>query len=294
MDPEVAAGQEPEQTAGTVTPEQGAAPVNAEQESREPEKYVSAGEFKRRFSRLEDQLNTAIQYMAAQNRPAQAPAQTSVGEPTDEELYTLATQYAGTPDGQRYYAEWTRRQARKEVQQAQQAQSGQNIVRGRLQKLMQQYPVLNDGSHPLTQAMNSKFQGFLAIGYPRNEGTLLEAAQEAISDNPHLVTELYSQTSRAGEHARQSATRSAQSGMTGSTVRQGPPRREGQAREATEAEVGLARRMNLMPNPKHPEEKTVEQRVRGAKERFLKRQNEGLSTIDPRMLPVVERMSEEF
>jgi hypothetical protein len=47
-------------------------------------------------------------------------------------------------------------------------------------------------------------------------------------------------------------------------------------------------------NPRRPDEKTPEQRAAGAKKRFLERQQAGLSTIDPRMLPVVERMQEEF
>lgn len=276
MADEVQAGETPEQTAAAVNAEQGAAPGNAEQEARQPE-YVTAGEFKRRFGRLEDQLNTAIQYMAVARQPAQQAPQQRSAAPTDEELWSQAQQ------GDRLaFEEYQGRIAERKIAQARAAQTGNELVTGRLNALRAKYPVLDDGSHPLTQVMNSNLQSLLAAGYPRNQATLLEAANMAITDRPDLVSDLYSQGARANEHSRQSATRSAQSGMTTGSPRQ-EPIRQGNVRELSDKEMDLARRMGLTP-----------EKAKGAKERFLKRQQQGLSTIDPRMIPVVERMAEDF
>lgn len=276
------AGDEPEQTAPTVTGEQGAAPENAEQPTGQAEKYITAGEFNRKLGRLqEDQQRTLtmLQYIAAQQQQVrpQAPVSQGAAPLTDEELWTRAQQ-----GDQEAFREWTRREARREYESRQQTAGKQTLVEAQLNALARRYPVLNDSSHPLTQKAHTAYQLLVNAGYPANRATLLEAATTAIADSPDLVSELYSQGAQAREHSRQSGVRSAQSGVTGASYRNEPaPRREGQVRDTSAPEADLARRMGIK-DPK------------AAKERFLKRQQAGQSTIDPRMLPIVERSMEDF
>lgn len=278
MADEVRAGDEPEQTAGTVNPEQAAGTVTPEQGTRGPE-YVSAGEFGRRMGKLETRLETMLQYIAAQQAQArpQAPQQQSVGVPTDEELWSRAQ--AGDRDA---FVEHQRRISAREYDARQQTTGRQTLVESQIQALAQRYPALNDSSHPLAQKAQTAYQLLVQAGYPATRATLLDAAKTAIADSPDLVADIYSQGAQAREHARQSGVRTAQSGVTGATYRQEPaPRREGQVRDTSGPEADLARRMGIK-DPK------------GAKERFLKRQQAGQSTIDPRMLPIVERSMEDF
>jgi hypothetical protein len=178
--------------------------------------------------------------------------------------------------------EHQRRISAREYEARQQTTGRQNLVEVQLAALAQKYPVLNDTSHPLTQKAQTAYQLLVNAGYPANRATLLEAAKTAIADSPELVSDIYSQGAQAREHARQSGVRTAQSGVTGATYRQDPaPRREGSVRDVSGPEADLARRMGIK-DPK------------GAKERFLKRQEAGQSTIDPRMLPIVERSMENF
>jgi hypothetical protein len=280
-----------EQQAPAETGEQGAGTGTPEQATGQPEKYVSAGEFGRRFGKLETQLQTMMSYIAAQQQAAvQRPQvqQPTQGVPTDEELWSAAQ----TGDRQAF-EEYQRRIARREVQAQQQTTGRQNLVESQLTALAQKYPVLNDGSHPLTQKAQTAYQLLVNAGYPANRATLLEAAKTAIADSPDLIAEEYGKSAVAREHARQSGVRTAQSGVTGATYRQEPRSQQQSRVSVNEVEAGLAARM-LPYNPRRPDEKTPEQRAAGAKKRFLERQQAGLSTIDPRMLPVVERMQEDF
>ena len=68
--------------------------------------------------------------------------------------------------------------------------------------------------------------------------------------------------------------------MTGATYRQDTPRAE-KKKELSAAEADLARRMGV----KDPQ---------GAKERFLKRQQSGQSSISHTLLPAIERSLEDF
>jgi hypothetical protein len=278
-----------EQTAGAENPEQNAGTETPEQASGQPGKYVSAGEFGRRFGKLETQLQTMMSYIATQQAAVQRPQvqERATGTPTDEELWSAA-QTGDRPA----FEEYQRRIARRELQAQQQTTGRQNLVEVQLSALSQKYPVLNDSSHPLTQKAQTAYQLLVNNGYPANRATLLEAAKTAVADSPDLVSEIYSQGSVAREHARQSGVRTAQSGVTGVSHRQTPSSQQPRV-TVNEVEGNLAARM-LPYNPRRPDEKTPEQRAAGAKKRFLERQQAGLSTIDPRMLPVVERMQEEF
>jgi hypothetical protein len=283
-----------EQTAGAENPEQGAGTgssnMTPEEQASQAQKYVSAGEFGRRFGKLETQLQTMMSYIAAQQQAAvQRPQvqERATGTPTDEELWSAA-QTGDRPA----FEEYQRRIARRELQAQQQTTGRQNLVEVQLSALSQKYPVLNDSSHPLTQKAQTAYQLLVNNGYPANRATLLEAAKTAVADSPDLVSEIYSQGSVAREHARQSGVRTAQSGVTGVSHRQTPSSQQPRV-TVNEVEGNLAARM-LPYNPRRPDEKTPEQRAAGAKKRFLERQQAGLSTIDPRMLPVVERMQEEF
>jgi len=274
---DVGAGQEPEQTAGAENPEQTAGTVTPEQETRKPD-FVSAGEFGRRMGKLETRLETMLQYIAAQQMQAQqAPQRPTQGSATDDELWQRAQ--AGDREA---FEQWTDRRAEAKLRQQQQTTGRQNLVEVQLTALAQKYPQLNDSGHPLTQKAQTAYQLLVNAGYPANRATLLEAAKTAISDSPDIVADIYSQGSVAREHARQSGVRSAQSGVTGASYRNEPaPRREGSVRDVSGPEADLAKRMGIK-DPK------------GAKERFLKRQESGQSTIDPRMLPIVERTMENF
>lgn len=275
-----------EQTAGTGSN------TTPEEQASQAQKYVSAGEFGRRFGKLETQLQTMMSYIAAQQqvasqRQSQIPQGSNIGTPTDEELWSAA-QTGDRPA----FEEYQRRIARRELQAQQQTTGRQNLVEVQLSALAQKYPVLKDSSHPLTQKAQTAYQLLVNNGYPANRETLLEAAKTAVADSPDLVSEIYSQGSVAREHSRQSGVRSAQSGVTGVSHRQSPSSQQSRV-SVNEVEAGLASRM-LPYNPRRPDEKTPEQRAAGAKKRFLERQQAGLSTIDPRMLPVVERMQEDF
>lgn len=283
MATETRAGDEPEQTAPTVTGEQEAGTVTPEQGTGTPEKYVTAGEFNRKLSRVQEdnqRMLTMLQYIAAQQqapRPQAPVSQGSVGAPTDEELWSRAQ--AGDREA---FVEHQRRISAREYEARQQTTGRQNLVEVQLTALAQKYPVLNDSSHPLTQKAQTAYQLLVNNGYPANRATLLEAAKTAIADSPDLVSDIYSQGAQAREHSRQLGVRTAQSGVTGASYRNDPtPRREGSVRDTSAPEADLARRMGIK-DPK------------AAKERFLKRQQAGQSTIDPRMLPIVERGMEEF
>lgn len=289
---EQAASHEAEQPAGAVIPEQSAGTVTPEQEPSKgstPD-YVSAGEFGRRMKKLDERFDTMLQYIAAQqqapraesNRTGPIPANT-----TKQDLWSRAQQ--GDQDA---FEQYQRIIAGEEYQSRQQTTGRQNLVEAQLNALSQKYPVLNDSSHPLTQKAQTAYQLLLNAGYPQGRATLLEAAKTAIADSPELVSEVYGQGAAAREQARRSGVRTAQSGVTGASYRNDPPRAQGN-QKVTSAEADLAGRM-LPYNPRRPDEKTPEQRAAGAKKRFLQRQQEGTSNVDPRMVPVIERLSEDF
>lgn len=275
------AAHEAEQGAAPENAEQQAGAVNPEQETREPEpKYVSAGEFGRRMKKIEErqeQMYAAI--LGQQQRfTAQPPAQT-FGQPTSQKEELWARAQGGDRDAFEAYMELIG----DKVYQRNQTQLGQkNYVEVQLAELSKLYPALNDSSHPLTQKAQLAYQLLVNSGKTADRATLLEAAKTAIADSPQLIAEMYSQGGAARERARANGVRSAQSGVTGVTYRQDPPRpAQGAVKELTQAEVDLAKRMGVK-DPK------------GAKERFLKRQQSGQSSISHTLLPALERAQEDF
>ena len=242
--------------AGAVTPDTG---------DDRPSKNVIA-EYNRKLTKLlEDQrsdrqrMETLMQYVIA-NQTQQAPAPARVQADTEEDLWTRAQQ------GDRLaFDEYMSRKARREVQQQSAVTGRTQLVGAQMNALIQKYPVLNDGSHPLTQYANQAYQLLLRSGYPAGQETLLEAAKTAIADRPDLVSELYQAGASAREGARRTSAQVAQSGQTGTSLRRDPPTAES-AVKVREGEYELARRMGI----KDPKK---------AKERFLERQKSGQSAL---------------
>ena len=276
------AGQEPEQTAPSETGEQTAGTVTPEQETREPEKFVSAGEFGRRIKKIDERMEQMLQYIAAQQQRAPQYAQPSfqAGQADSREAPKEALWARAQQGDREAFEEYQRIIAREEYLKEQRTTGQKNYVEVQLTELSKLYPQLNDTSHPLTQKAQLAYQLLVNSGKPADRGTLLEAAKTAIADSPQLIAEIYSQGSRAREQARTSGVRSAQSGMTGTTYRQDAPRKEDK-KPLTQAEMDLARRMGV----KDPQ---------GAKERFLKRQQSGQSAISHTLLPALDRSLEDF
>jgi hypothetical protein len=243
------------------------APVSgADQVGDRPVQNIVA-EFNRKLGKTQDELNRKIdavlQYLASgqagQTQARPTPPQGNA-ELTDEDLWSQAQQ------GNRLaFEEYQRRIAAREFRQMNQVERQQNTVVSQLNSLVAKYPVLRDSSHPLTQHSHQAYQLLVQNGRPANQATLLEAAMTAIADRPDLVSEIYSQGGTAREQVRQTATSRAQAGATGVThrrdsapVQQGP--------KVSDASADLARRMGIK-DPK------------AAKERFLKRQEEGRSSF---------------
>jgi hypothetical protein len=240
-------------------------------------------EFNRKMTKVERQQAEVTQRLdaiaqllinqQAQQQVAQvAPPVQSAGPETDEGLWARAQQ--GDRDA---FDEYMARKARREVQQERSVANRGQLVASQMAALIGKYPVLNDGSHPLTQTAQAAYQLLIRSGYPAGQETLLEAAKTAIADRPDLVSDLYAQGAQAREGARRNSAQSAQSGQTGGSIRQDPPR-AANAVTVRQGEVAIARRM-LQGSKQHPEEKTTEQRAKGAKERFLARQASGESRL---------------
>ena len=221
-------------------------------------------ELQRKQDEDRQQLRNVLAYLATaqQSQPSPRTAPASTGTPTDEDLWNLAQQ-----GNREAFEEYQRRIARRELQQTQAATSRVNVVESQLQAVFARYPVLNDGSHPLTQKAAQAYRALLGHGYPNTRETQLEAYKTAIADSPDIISDLYSQGAGVREGVRRSATRTAQSAQTGATYRDDPaPTRQGNVRQVTGKEADLARRMGV----KDPA---------GAKKRFLDRQASGASKL---------------
>ena len=220
-----------------------------------------AAEMHRRDEARQKQLDSVLAWIGsqgAQQRP-QPQAAPQSQEPSDDDLWALAQQ-----GDRQAFETYQRRIARREVQQASGAQNRTNLVSAQLNALVNRYTVLRDPSHPLTQTVQQAYALLVNAGYAQGPETLLEATKTAIADRPDLITEIYSQAPQAREQTRQSASTRAQSGVTGSTVRQGSAPAP-QARITSE-EARLAERMGVK-DPK------------ASKARFLKRQESGQSNL---------------
>jgi hypothetical protein len=271
--------EQPESSAGNVEQEAETGAVKPDGAER-PIKNVQA-EFNRKFTKVERQqmetnqrLDAIAQLLIAQNQPQsqQQQQQAPPGPLTDEQLWEQAK------NGNRLaFDEYKGRIAERKIQQYSAVSQQQNTVAAQMQALINKYPVFNDGNHELTQTAQTAYQLMVRNGEPANAKTLLEAAKTAIADRPDLVSNLYAQGSQARESARRNASQSAQSGQMGASNRYEAPKRS-DAVTVKAGEVALARRM-LQQSKHHPEEKTPEQRAKGAKERFLARQQSGESKL---------------
>ena len=218
-------------------------------------------EFDRKYAKVQERLDAALQHIAAL-RPQQpvTPVVTTATEPTDADLWSAAQQ-----GDQRAFQVWTERIAERKARDIQQTQQRVNLVTAQLQALTQRYPVLNDGSHALTQTVQRAYQLLLSNGYPVGPATLLEAAKTAIADPPDLISELYTQTAQTRETTRATATSRSQSGVMGASSRaDATPRHT--PRAISPEKKALAERMGI----KDPA---------AAEARFFKRRADGRSHI---------------
>jgi hypothetical protein len=246
------AGDQPaEQTDATVT--------GAQADDRPVQNIV--GEFNRKFTKQQQQLDTVLQWIASQAVTQQPSRQAASDKPlTDQEVYALAQQ-----GDQEAFAEWTRRQAQRVYQQENAQQNRARLVQGQLAALMGKYPVLSNPQHPLTQTVNQAYVLYVQNGYPAGQETLLEAAKTAIADRPDLIAELHGQGAQAREGARRSATQNAQTGVTGAAHRQQSTPQQ-QAKVLTPDQHALAKRMGI---------KDPQKAIKG----FLSRQENGQSSL---------------
>ena len=215
------------------------------------------GEFERKFNKLQEQQTQMLQYLATLGRqPAPAPIK---GDVSDDDLWQLAQ------GGDRQAFElWTERKADKRIEQRLAGNNQQQMVENQMRALMGKYPMLNDPSNALTQTAHQAYQLLVQNGYPANRATLLDAVKTAIAERPDIVSDTYTQSARAADQQRQSATRVAQSGQTGASHR--APTINKDKLKITAEEEALARRMGV----KDP---------LGAKKRFLERNEKGISQL---------------
>ena len=241
-------------------------PVSGEAQAGDRPVQNIVAEFNRKLGKTQDELNRKIDavlnYLAStpqQTRPVPSQGQ---GEVTDEDLWRMAQQ------GDRLaFEQYQTRIADRQVQQRLTADRSQNMVVSQLNTLVTKYPVLRDASHPLTQHAHQAYAVLTQNGYPANQATLLEAAKTAIADRPDLVSEIYAQSGQTREQSRQTATTRAQAGVMGAQHRRdSAPASQGPQVKMSPASAELAKRMGVK-DPK------------GAKERFLKRQESGQSAL---------------
>lgn len=226
------------------------------------------GEFDRKFGKVQQTLDQVMQILALQAQQQQAPRPAPTKELSEDDLYTLATQ--GDKVALR---EYNRRIAAEEYQKQFSQTSRQQTVRNQIVALQQKYPAFNDASNPLTQTFNQAYQLMLRGGYAQSEETLLDAMKTAIAERPDLVADMYSQSARAQEQQRRSATQVSAAGQTGASHRATSPSQK----LKTSAENLAA--LQKMGN-KDPE---------GAIKRLYERQAAGKSSVSPMLKMVLEQ-----
>lgn len=221
------------------------------------------GEFNRKFGVLQRQLEQlAANQQALLSQQAQTPQYTPQYQtaPSDEQLWEAAKQ-----GSQPAFEEYQRRIAQREIQGTLQHQNVVSLVDRQMAILVNKYPVLNDASHPLTQAANVAFNLLSQSGFPRNRATMLEAAKLAITDNPDLVADLHNSGAIARDQMRRSATQVSRAGVTGVTYRQGSTP-QGQKGPVPKELQDLANKMGV----KDPA---------GSMKRFKERRDKGISNL---------------
>ena len=217
-----------------------------------------------RFQRLEQQIQgVAAAVAASAPRPAPPPPRPPAGDDvSDDELFSRAQQ-----GDRRAYEVWTERRARHVVNQSMTQLRHEGLVDQQLGQLSQQYPVFQDVNHPLTTAVRNKYSLMMGEGYANTKATLLAAMEKTIASNPQLTAQLYGGPRAAADQQRRASTASATAGHFApahrSQASRGVPSR---VRESSPEELALAKRMGIR-DPK------------GAKERFLRRQESGQSSL---------------
>ncbi len=221
-------------------------------------KYEQQVEVNRQQARTQEQI---LQYLQATNAtPRVAAAPPAKDSISDEDLWALAQQ------GDRSAFElYQKRIAERTYQERQQVSTRTSIVDNQLRALFNRYPILRDPQHALTQAVNTAYALYLQNGYTAGKETMLSAATAAITDNPELVASMQGEPGAVREVSRQNAVTARQAGVTGVTHRNAPAAGQ-KAKALTKEEIALAQRMGV----KDPA---------GAKERFLKRNAEGQSSL---------------
>ncbi len=231
-----------------------------------PAKNVLA-EMNRKYTKIERQnadILAAIQSFQQQRAASApvAPSPVSGSEYTDEQLGQLAA--AGNAEAIRIMVE-------RQTQRATQAQFSQfaqtQTVTRALGELFTRYPMLRDDpAHPLTQAVYTARNQFLASGWQPGPQTDLEAIKAAIVNAPHLVPAPsgavpLDTTRRAGVTAQQS--------MEGAAPRRSPQSGQTAVVKPLDKKVaGIAQRMDV----KDPQ---------GSLKRFMERQSGNRSTVSP-------------
>ena len=250
----------PEDVLADSSPAQAVSADPAPVADRTPEQMFR--ELQRKIEQQAKTQEQMLQYLQAVNTP-QAPPQPrqTKQDLSDEDLWAAAQQ------GDRAAFElYQARIAERTFEAKQTTQSRAGIVDRQLAALKTRYPVLNDGTHELTQAVNAAYRLYLSSGYPANKETLLQAATAAIADNPEMVASLQAAPTVAREVSRQHTVDRARAGNTGVTHRRepAPPGKK----PPTPEEERLAQRMGVKDAQK-------------AKENFWKRNADGRSAISP-------------
>ncbi len=112
-------------------------------------------------ARTQDQI---LEYLRALQPPAVAqPAQPITKELTDEDLWSMAQQ-----GDRNAFDVYMQRKAKRTYTEEQTVQNRAGIVDRQLTALFTRYPVLRDGSHALTQAVNGAIRLYVSQGYPDN------------------------------------------------------------------------------------------------------------------------------
>ena len=220
------------------------------------------GEFDRKIGQLSRQVSELYNLLSSGMAvPASAaPAPPKDTTLSDEELLSLGQ--SGDGRALQLYID---RQIAKSARTMQTAQTAQNLVASQLTVLYSKYPVLRDSSHPLSQAAVQAKSALLGMGYPNDRGTDLEAIKLAIADNPEIVAELMGRPAAARETSR-AGSASPHVATEGATFRRNPP--ASKTVSVSAKEQAIANRMGVKDPAK-------------AKERFLKRNTEGRSTVSP-------------
>jgi hypothetical protein len=225
--------------------------------------------------RTQQQILTYLSALNVQQPVTPAPQATPSKDLTDEQLWELAK----TGDRAAFEV-YQSRIAERTYESKQTVQNRTGIVDRQLAALKTRYPVLADGAHELTQAVNAAYALYVQNGYPKTKETLLQAATVAIADNPEMVSALHGAPAQSRETSRRTAVNAAQSGTTGVSHRNAPATGAPQGK-LTPEEDRLARAMNV----KDPQ---------GAKKRFLERNAQGRSAISPTVAAALGEIPENF